>query len=109
MVYTDLVSPVIGLYTQLITLNVSIRDDSPTVLPEDIIWTFDGVEIKESNSVLFSQDRFSLTVTNLSISDEGVYSVAVSNPAGYDSTSIVLDVQGNCCPPAYKVVQTLTK
>ena len=78
-----------------ITLNFSIEADSPPVLLEDIQWSYDGVELQEDGEhVLFSVDRLAVTITNLSLSDEGVYSLMATNPAGSDSATITVDVQG---------------
>ncbi len=71
-------------------------DDSPTVLPQDTVWTFNGDIIRENSYVVFSEDRLSLTLINLNTTDEGVYIVTVSNPAGSDSVNITLDIQGTC-------------
>ena len=44
--------------------------------------------------IVFSDDRFSVTLSNLSLSDEGFYTITASNPAGSDMDSLFLDVEG---------------
>ena len=72
-------------------------DDSPLVLVESIRWTFNDVELVEDigGRITFSKNRLSLTITNLNLSDEGVYTLTATNPAGSSSENIFLDVQGN--------------
>ena len=86
---------IVGLIKNDITLHFSIKDASPPVLLEDIQWSYDGAELREDEEhVLFSVDRLAVTITNLSLSDEGVYSLMATNPAGSDSATITMDVQG---------------
>lgn len=85
----------IGLYSKSVTLNITIENDHPTVLLQDTVWRFNNKEIIEDGvSYSFLNDKKSLTIHNLNLSHEGVYSVTASNPAGYNSTNIQLDVQG---------------
>ena len=78
-----------------IILQFSIENASPPVLLEDIQWTFSGAELQEDGEhVIFLVDRLSVTITNLSLSDEGGYSLMATNPAGSDSATIRVDVQG---------------
>lgn len=85
----------IGLYSRSLTLNISIEDDHPTVLLQDIVWTFNGKEIMEDGVLYtFFNDKKSLKINNLNVSHEGLYTVTASNPAGSDSASIQVDVQG---------------
>ena len=93
---------IVGLIKNDITLRFSIEDASPPILLEDIQWSFDGAELQEDGEHLFfSVDRLAVTIVNLSLSDEGVYSLMATNPAGSDSATIRVDVQGmlNCCKP----------
>ena len=86
---------IVGLIKNDITLYFSIEEASPQVLLEDIQWTYDGADLQEDGEhVFFSVDRLAVTITNLSLSDEGVYSLVATNPAGSDSATIAVDVQG---------------
>ena len=85
---------IVGLIKNDITLHFSIEDASPPVLLEDIQWSYDRAELQEDGEhVLFSVDKLAVTITNLSLSDEGVYSLMATNPAGSDSATITMDVQ----------------
>ena len=97
VVTSNLTSGVIGLLNESITLQFSIIYDSPLVLVESIRWTFNDVELVEDigGRITFSDNRLSLTITNLNLSDEGVYTLTATNPAGSSSENIFLDVQGN--------------
>ena len=90
-------SPFIGLLNEPVTLQFSIMGDSPLVLVESIRWTFKDIELVEDigGRIMFSENRLSLTITNLNLSDEGVYTLTATNPAGSSSESIFLDVEGN--------------
>ena len=45
---------------------------------------------------IFSSDRRSLSIIDLSTDDTGLYTLLAVNPAGVHSDSIYLDVQGIC-------------
>ena len=86
---------VVALIRNNVTLQFSIENASPPVSLEDIQWMFAGAELQEDGEhVVFSASRLSVTITNLSLSDEGAYSLMASNPAGSDSATIMVDVQG---------------
>ena len=86
---------VIALIRNDVTLQFSIEAARPPVLLQNIQWMFSGVELQEDGDhVVFSADRLSVTITNLSLSDEGVYRLMATNPAGSDSAIITVDVQG---------------
>ena len=80
----------------------SIANDVPEVLPTDTTWTFtssrSGTEVVLDDSsdqrFQFSDDRLTLTVTNASLLDDGVYRVRATNPAGSDSDFTGIDVYG---------------
>ena len=86
---------VIAVIRKDVYLQFLLENADPPVLPQDIQWMFAGVELQEDREhVMFSSDRLSVTITNLSLSDEGVYSLTATNPAGSDSDTIIVDVQG---------------
>ena len=75
-------------------LQFFIEEANPPVHPEDIQWMFAGTELQEDGEhVVFSADRLAVTITNLSLSDEGIYSLMATNLAGSDSATIMVDVQ----------------
>ena len=49
----------------------------------------------EMTDIEFSEDRLSLTFSELQYSNEGIYTVMVQNLAGTSYAQIRLDVQGN--------------
>ena len=85
----------IGVKDRGITLRVNVFGDEPKVLPEDIRWFLSSTEITEDDErVEFSDDRFSLTISNLTLSDEGNYTVSATNIIGTGVQVIGLNVQG---------------
>ena len=85
---------VIGIITQEITLKFNITGDTPLVTHNNIHWQFNGTDLVGGDTVVFSDNRFSVTLSNLSLSDEGFYTVTATNPAGSDMDSLFLDVEG---------------
>ena len=88
----------IGVKGNEITLNFTITRDLPLVVPDDgIQWyhTNDNglVQIVNSSRHLFDATVTSLTITNLTLTDQGTYSLSASNIIGNDSDKIFLDVQ----------------
>ena len=80
----------------------AISNDIPQVLPSNITWTFtsslSGLEAEFDDSADprfdFSSDMLTLTVTNASLLDDGVYAVRASNPAGYNKDNTRVTVYG---------------
>ena len=77
-----------------------ISRDLPTVQINDIRWFFQRTgnsvreEITPSSHFLFSNDRLTLTIFNLTTqSDNGNYTVEASNIVGTGSDTVALDVQ----------------
>lgn len=67
----------------------------PSILSNDTQWVFNESEsLEEGSGIIFSDDRLSLTLTNLSFTNEGNYTITITNPAGTDSASLFLDVEG---------------
>lgn len=88
----------IGVKGQNITLYFSVVEDEPKVLPASIHWYFhngeDVLEITDDDRRFgFSSDQLSLTITNLSLSDEGTYAVNATNIIGTGSAEVFLDVE----------------
>ena len=92
---TPVANETIGLITMSVHLQFSIEEATPPVALEDIFWMFGDSELQEDGEhVMFSANRLSVTITNLSLSDGGVYSLTATNPAGSDSAHIMVEVQG---------------
>ena len=85
---------IIGIITRQITLKFNITGDTPLVTHNNIHWQFNGTDLVGGDTVVFSDNRFSVTLSNLSLSDEGFYTVTATNPAGSDMDSLFLDVEG---------------
>ena len=77
------------------TLSFRILNASPAVLPSNIEWVFNGTALSDSVSrYSFSSDRLSLTVSALTHSDEGLYTLTATNEAGLGSASLILNIEG---------------
>lgn len=86
----------IGVFSRNVTLVFDIIAANPPVTLSNVIWEFNGLPLEaQSESVKFSPDKLSVTLSNLTFSNEGDYKVTVSNPAGSSSDSIHLDIQSN--------------
>ena len=88
----------IGVRGRNITLNFSVIEDEPKVPPEFITWSLSSVEgMREITSgdkrFIFSEDKLSLFITNLSLSDEGNYTLSATNIIGTGSAQVFLDVE----------------
>ena len=87
----------IGVRGRNITLAFVVSGDEPRVMPEDVKWYFTDssvtTEVVSNSQISFSADRLVLTVTNLSISDQGNYTLNATNIIGTGSASVFLDVQ----------------
>ena len=85
----------LGVVNNSVTLMFRILDASPVVLPSNIEWDFNGVALNDLVSQYsFSADRLSLTISNLTHSDEGLYTLTATNEAGIDSASLFLNIEG---------------
>ena len=77
------------------TLVFRILNASPVVLPSNIEWDLNGAALNDSVSqYFFSADRLSLTINNLTHSDEGLYTFTATNEAGVDSAFLFLNIEG---------------
>lgn len=85
---------VIGILSRSITLTVNVMEDNPLVTPSGIKWFHNNSVLVSGPRIIFSSNRLSVTISNLMLSDEGTYTVIADNPAGSDSSSIFLDVEG---------------
>lgn len=88
-------SPIIGVLNKSVTIQFNITMDNPKVTPDDIEWLFNGTLIQEDGQkVFFSSTKLLITINNLTLSDEGVYTLIAGNPAGTDRADAFLDIKG---------------
>ena len=84
-----------GLKGKEITLRFEVVHAAPLVVPEGIAWMFGTSVINESdNRFQFSEDRLSLTISDLEFDDDGTYHFTATNVFGHDTKSLVLTVDG---------------
>ena len=88
---------VTGLLHESVTISFTIINDFPKVKVYNIQWQVKplGHEIFNSiNSELLSEDRLSLTISNVQLNNRGLYKISAQNEAGIGEATIVLDVYG---------------
>ena len=79
-----------------LSIQVNITHDLPAVVPSGIRWFYKNVELIFLNNDKYSvtNDRQTLTVHTLQFTDEGSYTVVVTNIVGSVVSTIQVDVQG---------------
>ena len=90
---------VLGIVHQQVTISIAIDIASPDVLPAHTEWQFKApnaavTAVLENTRYMFSESRRSLTITDLTHEDEGQYIVTVRNPAGSDTITVNLAIEG---------------
>ena len=86
---------VIGLLNESITIAFTVTDIVSPVNLLKIQW-----QVKSLNSETFrsinptSPDRLSLTISNVQLSNRGIYKMSVENEAGTDEATVTVDVFG---------------
>ena len=100
---------IVGLEEMSVSLHFRIDNAAPPVTPSNIQWLFsanftdspydDGVRditnlntLNEGTSVSYSENRRSITISNISQSDEGRYFFIATNQAGvsYSHTDLIV-------------------
>ena len=95
-------SPVLGIVYNDIILTFVIDNASPSVKPSNVIWKFRSdssqltITLSTGSRYSFSDDRLSLTITDLTHDDQGQYTITATNEAGTDQYFITLDIEGVC-------------
>ena len=88
----------IGVEERNVTLTFAISDDLPSVTPADIQWYLDDstqpITTSSDMRYTFSDDMLSLTIEQLTLTDEGLYALEATTQAGSGRGQIFLDVQG---------------
>ena len=89
-------SIIYGVVSENVTIQFVLTNAGvPPIISNDTQWFFNGSEsLEEDSGIIFSDDRLSLTLTNLSFTNEGNYTIVITNPAGTDSATLFLDVEG---------------
>ena len=83
----------IALIGSNLTLSFFITNASPSVTINNIYWTVNGSTFAPSDRFIFSGDLLSVIIVDVELYDEGYYTITVSNPAGIDSATIIVDVE----------------
>ena len=95
-------SPVLGIVYNEIILTFVIDNAFPSVKPSNVIWKFRSdssqltMTLSTGSRYSFSNDRLSLTITDLTHDDQGQYTITATNEAGTDQYFITLDIEGVC-------------
>ncbi len=98
MVQSDGSSSLIAVINQSVTISFVVLNASPPV--NEIQWSFfnssgqHSLNNADPEQYIFSLDSLSLTISIVEFSNEGNYTITVSNPAGYSSATVNIDVQG---------------
>ena len=88
---------VIGLLHESVTISFTITNDFPKVKVYNIQWQFKPLDSEIFNTIdseLLSEDRLSLIISNVQLSNRGLYKMLAQNEAGIGEATIVLDVYG---------------
>ena len=92
---------VLGVVYRNVNVVFTILRASPQVSLENIKWTFTDTnegsrDITNSTDgrLAFSGNLQQLTISNISMSDEGMYTLTATNPAGVRSGVVNLNVEG---------------
>ena len=95
-------SSLLGVVYRNVSIVFIILRASPEVSLDNIKWTFttsSGGSRDITNStderLMFSDNLLQLTIRNISMGDEGMYTLTATNPAGVRSGVVNLSVEGN--------------
>jgi hypothetical protein len=95
--FVNVIDPVIGVEFQDVQLTINITRDLPSVVTSDIQWFYSNngqrLALASDDHYHISGNRLSLVISNLSLSDSGLYTAEASNIVGTGSSSITLNVQ----------------
>ena len=93
---------VIGVQLRDVQMTFNVSRDLPLVVMEDIRWFFtqQGTNTRKEilsedqpNHYAFTNNRLTLTITLLNLTDSGTYTVEASNIVGTGNATTILDVQ----------------
>ena len=78
-----------------VTISFLLLEAYPPILADATVWFKDNKSIEyTSNKYSVSNDVLSLTVHNIEVSDEGTYTINVTNGVTSTSASITMEVFG---------------
>ncbi len=93
---------VIGVQLRDVQMTFNVSRDLPLVVMEDIRWFFtqQGTNTRKEilsedqpNHYAFTNNRLTLTITLLNLTDSGTYTVEASNIVGTGNATTILNVQ----------------
>ena len=91
---------VIGIEGTSLTLQFFIADADPPITLNNIFWSLTllggPMDITNSQSphYVFSDDKLSLTILQLTTAQGGLYTFSAANSAGVTSESILVEING---------------
>ena len=91
---------VTGIEGSSLTLQFFISDADPAITLDGISWSLTSVGVSEditdsqSQHYVFSADKLSLTILQLTAGQEGVYTFSAANSAGVTSESVTVVLNG---------------
>ena len=86
---------VIGLLHESVTISFTIANDFPKVKVDNIQWQVKPLRNETFNLInSTSSNHLYLTISNVQLSNRGLYKMLAQNEAGIGEATIVLDVYG---------------
>ena len=91
-----------------ITISFSLLRAYPQILANSTAWRKDNESIEyTSNKYSVSIDMLSLTIYNVEVSDEGIYTIEVTNVVASTSSSITMEVFGEAIKFILHILQSV--
>ena len=91
---------VTGIEGTSLTLQFFIDNADPPITLDNIFWSLtllgvpEDITNSQSQHYVFSEDKLSLTILQLTAALEGEYTFSAANSAGVTSESIVVEING---------------
>ena len=86
---------VIGLLYESVTISFTIANDFPKVNVDNIQWQVKPLGNETFNLInSTSSNHLYLTISNVQLSNRGLYKMLAQNEAGIGEATVVLDVYG---------------
>ena len=95
-------SELLGVVYRNVSIQFTITRASPEVTLNNIRWTFtptngpisDITNKSVSGKAIFNEALTRLDISNISMEDEGLYTLTATNPAGVRSATVNISVEG---------------